>query len=399
MDELLITHGAYIPVELLIALGRLSYADYDDWRCGERPSLQSALAGNPRRVLELLESAAQWAARLGLHPEPCEYFGWGANAGTRLTFLDDEHRASEALLATHCVRRKAEAAEGDQFDLFLDGGSTAALADLRAALRGRDVHGARRALDALAAREPAHPLRPAAERLTDALVYLAAPLPAASAESELLAIEQSLLPAARDVLGPDARDLLAPFWRRLGDALAGAPFDPERPQLHASHAYAHALDWPRTVAAIEAVPDHADEPVLLERLALARLRAGDRNGAIAALSQLCWRAPQKATECLEQGRIGDFTVRQAWFAFIELDAEPDATFFPAYQLVAEPGLVRSLPETFAGGERVSVGEQAFSAVRALLCGDTAETRRAVRAAAPWLLEVYHEVRGNRIRRP
>src|SRR5690606_9232533 len=138
MDELLITHGAYIPVELLIALGRLSYADYDDWRCGERPSLQSALAGNPRRVLELLESAAQWAVRLGLHPEPCEYFGWGANAGTRLTFLDDEHGASEALLATHYVRRKAEAAEGDQFDLFLDGGSTAALADLRAALRGRE---------------------------------------------------------------------------------------------------------------------------------------------------------------------------------------------------------------------------------------------------------------------
>ncbi|HEX7080548.1 MAG TPA: hypothetical protein VF329_06005 [Gammaproteobacteria bacterium] len=190
---------------------------------------------------------------------------------------------------------------------------------------------------------------------------------------------------------------LAPFWRRLGDALAGVPFDPERPQLHASYAYAHALDWPRTIAAIEAVPDHADEPVLLERLAIARLRSGDRNGAIAALSQLRWRSPETASECLEQGRIRDFTVSQAWFAFVELDAEPDVTFFPTYQLLAEPGLVRSLPETLASGERVSAGEQAFSAVRALLRDDTAGTRRAVRAAAPWLLDAYHEARDHRIR--
>ena len=392
MDELLITHGAYIPVELLMALGRLSYADYDAWRCGERPSVQSALAGNPRRVLELLETAAEWAARLGLHPKPCEYFGWSTNAGTRLTFLDDEWRASEPLLATHYVRREAEVAEGDQFDLFFDSGSTAALADLRTALRGRDVPGARRALDALVAREPAHPLRSAVERLTDALIYLATPLPAASAESELRAIEQSLLPAARDVLGPDARDLLTPFWRRLADALAVEPFDPERPQLHASHAYAHALDWPRTIAAIEAVPDHADEPVLLERLAIARLREGDRNGAIAALSQLCWRSPETASECLEKGSIGDFTVSQAWLAFVDLDAEPDVTFFPAYQLLAEPGLVRSLPRSLASGEGMSAGEHAFRVVRALLCADSAETRRALRAAAPWLLDAYHQMR-------
>src|SRR5690606_34336339 len=96
--------------------------------------------------------------------------------------------------------------------------------------------------------------------------------------------------------------------------------------------------------------------------------------------------------CLEKGSMGDFKVSQAWLAFVELDAEPDMTFFPAYQLLAERGLVRSLPQALAGGEGMSVGEQAFRAVRALLSADSAETRRAVRAAAPWLLDAYHEVR-------
>jgi hypothetical protein len=388
MDALLIAHGAYIPVELLLALGRVRYADYEAWRCGQLASLQSALAGNPRRVLELLESAAAWAERLGLHPEPQDYFGWAANARARLRFLDPESQASEPLLATHFVHRRAEAAEGEQFDLFFDSGATAALADLRTALRARDGDGARRALDALVAREPAHRLRPSAERLIDALAHLPTPLHRAAAEAELRAIEQSLLPAARDVLGADARDLLVPFWRRLAAPLVDAPFDAERPHLHASHAYASALDWPAVIGAIAATPGHESEPALLARLAEARRRDGDRNGAIAGWCRLCWRAPDVAAERLDAADLPDATVRGAWLAFLELDAEPGAEFFPAYLLLAERGLARVLPVELGDGDGAC--ERAFRAMRRLLGGDDTDARRAVRAAAPWLLDTYLE---------
>jgi hypothetical protein len=402
MDTLLTTYGCYIPVELLLALGRLRYADYEAWRRGERPSLQTALAGNPARVLALLETAAEWAARLGLHPEPQVYFGWGANASARLSFLESDRHASEPLLATHYVHRRAEAAEAEQFDLFLDGGATAALADLRAALRGRDAPGAERALAVLVEREPGHRLRPAAERLTDALASLPIPLAPSAAEAELRAIEQSLVPAARDVLGAEARDVLVPFWQRLAAALDGVAFDPERPRLHAGYAHARALDWPRAVAAIEAVPGHAEIPELLGPLAEVRLRDRDRNGAIAAWCRLCWRAPAAATECLDATNFPDFGVREAWFAFLELDAEPGTTFFPAYLLLAEPGLAKRLPEDLGdadGDGGGKPGERAYSAMRALLRVDDTEGRRSLRAAAPWLLEEYLKTREVRVQRP
>jgi hypothetical protein len=393
MDECLITHGAYIPVELLLALGRLRYADYEAWRCGERPSLQAALAGNPRRVIELLDTAAGWAVRLGLRAEPQAYFGWGANAGARLTFLDPEWQASEELLATHYVRVKTQGDEGAQFDLFLDSGVTAALADLRARLRARDADGARRALDVLVSQEPRHSSRPAAGRLIDALAHLATPLPPAAAEAELRAIEQSLSPAARDILGADARDLLAPFWRRLAAALADVPFDAAKPHLHASHAYACALDWPRVIASIEAAPGHAEQPMLLVRLAAACRLDGDRDGAIAAWCALCLLAPDAAADTLDAADLPDIAVREAWRDFLELDAEPSAVFFPAFLLLMEPGLARSLPETF--GRDAGAGEHAFRAMRALLRADDTEARRAVRAAAPWLLEAYLDARASR----
>ncbi len=398
MDALLISHGAYIPVELLITLGRLRYADYEAWRCGELPTLQRALAGNAGRVLSLLESAARWAGRLGLEPEPQTYFGWGANAAARLAFLESEWQGSEPLFATHYVRAAPAHTEAAQFDLFLDSGATAALADLRAALRARDAAGAARALEALAVREPAHRLRPAAERLTDALARLAAPVPAGAAEAELRAIEQSLLPAAREVLGPDARDLLAPFWQRLAAALAEAPFDADRPRLHASYAYARALDWRRARAAVEAVPGYDEEPALLERLAEARRRESDRNGAVAVWCMLCWRAPAAANECLGSADLPDAAVRRAWRRFLDIDVEPEpeASFFPAYLLLAEPGLARSLPDELGYARPpasiAEPGPAAFAAMRALLQSDETAARRALHGAAPWLLGEYLRVR-------
>lgn len=190
------------------------------------------------------------------------------------------------------------------------------------------------------------------------------------------------------MLGPQSHDLLSPFWQRLADTLAGTPFDPERPALHASYAYAHCLDWRRTVAAVEAVPDYAAQPVLLARLGEARYRNGDRHGAIAAWAALCWRFPADAEKTMEGPELPDTRLREAWIRFCDhdLDPPPETNLFPAYLLLTEPELARTLPTELSAGD--SVGENAFRAVHQLLHRDSMDTRRALHNAGAWLLEAY-----------
>jgi len=285
---------------------------------------------------------------------------------------------------------RVEPALAGQLDLFLNSGAAVALIDLRAALRAHDTAGAQSALAALAAHEPGHRLSPAAERLVGALARMSAPLPRAGAEDELNTLEQSLVPAARRLLGRDALEVLAPLWRRVAGALASVPFDPEHPRLHASYAYVQCLDWAGAIAAIEAVPGHASEPVLLGRLVEAHSRAGDRTSEIAAWCRLCWHAPDAASECLDAGEMPDTFVREAWLEFLELDAEPGTEWFPAYLLLGVPGLASWLPENL--GDGAGLGKRAFRAVREVLHADGAEARRALQAAAPWLLEEYLKTR-------
>jgi hypothetical protein len=387
LDRVLTTHGAYVPVELLLTLGRLRYTDYEAWRSGACPTLQSVLVGDARHAVALLNEAADWAETPGLLPERQVYFGWGEIAGQRLAFCDDGWSDADAVLATHYVR-PAVSDDGSQLDIFLDSGPVAALQDLRAALCARDPRGAERSLANLASKAPGHRLLPAAARLTDMLADLAASLLPEATESELHTLEHILLPTAQEVLGSDARDLLAAFWRRLADALAGVPFDPERPALHASYAYSRCPDWRRAVAAVEAVPNHPAEPALLARLAVARRRAGNRNGAIEALCLLCWHFPTAAETLLDDAEIPEVTLHQAWIEFrdIDLDPPPETCLFPAWYLLTEPGLAHTLASDRGTGD--NGGESAFRAVRRLLDHDCIEARKAVRAAEPWLLEAY-----------
>lgn len=181
-------------------------------------------------------------------------------------------------------------------------------------------------------------------------------------------------------------------WRRSGSAwltpLAGAPFDPEHPALHASYAYAQCLDWCRTPAAVEAVEDYAAQPVLLARLAEARCRNGDRDGAIGTWAALRWRFPADAEKIMEGPELPDNRLREAWIRFCDqnLDPPPETSLFPAYLLLIEPALARSLPAELSAGN--SVGEYAFRAVHQLLRRDSMDTRRAVHCTSAWLLEMY-----------
>ena len=49
VDRLLLEQGRLDPLELLLAADVLAYEDYEAWRMGQRPGIQSALRAAPGR--------------------------------------------------------------------------------------------------------------------------------------------------------------------------------------------------------------------------------------------------------------------------------------------------------------------------------------------------------------
>ena len=84
VQQLVMEHGEYSPLELLLAANRLGYEDYRAWREGRLGSLDAVLAGGPHEVRAWLEGAQSWAEALGLDREPAVHHGWEENAGAVL---------------------------------------------------------------------------------------------------------------------------------------------------------------------------------------------------------------------------------------------------------------------------------------------------------------------------
>ena len=150
VDALLMEQGVYDPIELLLAEGRLAYADYEAWRAREAGGLDERIFGDIERTREILESAADYAARLGLQSEHLSYIPWGGTPGQTLACSRDP--GLDQLLRTRYKR----ADDQPQLDLFMDSGATALVNDVIAALVGRDPGEAERALQRLSDAEPGH---------------------------------------------------------------------------------------------------------------------------------------------------------------------------------------------------------------------------------------------------
>ncbi len=393
VDRLILDQGAYSPVELLMALGRLPYEQYEAWRSGELEYLEDALSGNLDRIVEQLGTAAAWATRLGLRASAEPYHGWSTHAGQRLRLA--RSATAVELLRTHYRRARASA---PQMDLFLDGGAEAIVKDLGGALAARNRVLAEQHLQALLSRQPEHRLRPAAEQLCDALGHLEAPGPQDPA-AELAFLDSHLAPLARKLLGHRARDYLAPFWRRLGQALEGHPFDPTQDHLHPSWAYAQCLDWQAVHDSVLSTAKALEHPALLGRLAEATRRLDRRLEAIGLWCDLCRRFPDNAATLLGDPDLPDTGVRAAWESYHNQEqVEPDPAWFPAWLLLTEPGLARALPQEEAGP--ASAAARGFRVLQDLLSlapdaehREQVGLRRELQEAHPGFLTLYLERRG------
>ena len=384
VQQLLMEHGEYAALELLLATNRLGYEDYRAWREGRLETLDGVLADGKREICAWIEAAQSWACALDLAAEPAVHHGWEENAGTVLVASDDPR------LNAQLNTRFRHTREHGQLDLFIDSAQTAAVNALVDALTARHASEARGALERLARIDRDHGQRFHASTLISALE---APTPAEPAQGlELLErMEREWVPAAATLLGTRRRDFLAPLWRDIGRALDPAPFDPGNPERHASRAYREGLDWARMRRSVLAVLGYESEPALLARLAEADWRLRDRARAIESWFALCRLAPETFEQLIEASDFPDWSLQNAWRVAQEraLEQEMTPAWFPAWMLLEEPGLAGVLAPRHTDDEP----SRAFDLVIGLLDHPDLdergiELRRSLQALHPGLLERF-----------
>lgn len=333
VDSLLLEQGAFAPLEFLFASGRLLPADYEAWRRGEVTVLDEVLMGSRESIREELEQSAAHARALGLKEERQELgvqAGGSVGAAPRIS--------ADPRLATLIASRYVPAQSAAQMDLFFDNPVVALTTGIAGALADANASEAARLLDALYAREPNHPDLPAFDRLLEALERARQPV---TETLELLQFITAITPSARRLLGARARDLLVPQWRRMAEAARTLPYSPQAPMLHASYAWTQAQDWEEARASVLAEPEWWRHTALALRLVESGLRRRRRAEGLCAWLQLCWQTPGEAGEAVEKLKWSE--IHALWRRFLDSDEALVAQDFPAWLLLHEPALARTLP--------------------------------------------------------
>jgi len=391
IDNQLMEQGAFTPVEFLISIGRLAYADYERWRMGEIEFLDELLLGNPKRIRAQLKSAIAYAEKIGLIAEPQEFDAWHLEGqSTKLKLSADETMHHQ--LSLRFVSRR----DSPNFDMFFDSPVVVLVNSIVKSLLRRSLGDARHYLDELYQIEPNYADLATFDQLVEALEQ--SDQPAIDPRAELLKLQQ-LSPHARQLLGTQCRDFLVPLWRRLANALEGLAFSSVTPNLHNSYALAQAQDWTGVSQSIlNETGWWLDETLCLRLAECGHLRQS-RHEVLLAWCHLCWQFSPKATQLLDSGLWADPNINNLWHQYCTLEEELDleeampTEDFPAWLLLCEPGLAHSLNWDLpkidtAATQLYQLTHQLVVVRQAGEFGDELELRKALQVRQPALLRYF-----------
>ncbi len=350
VDAQLLENGAFAPLELLIASGRLSHGDYEAWRRREISCLDDVLMGSKEKIRMQLEAAAGYAHSIGLVAHSQTFHAWDSitsEDGSKPLCISADQR-----LHTLIASRYVPAPAAPQLDLFFDNPVVALTNGIVRALSARNVGEAQRQLDRLYVQAPNHADLGAFDRLLAALGHLDHPIHDPRRELGFLL---EITPSAKRLLASQASDLLRPLWRHLADALGNRPFSPIEPTVHRSFALSQAQDWRGVGDAVRGEPRWWLHVPLCLHLAQSCFYEQRRIEALEAWCHLCWRAPAAAAEVLDHRRQPDTGITLLWQRFADceeelslrhVESEPAliAADFPAWLLLHEPGLGQQLAQ-------------------------------------------------------
>lgn len=382
VDNLLRDWGAYSPLELLLAEGRLIYSDYEAWRNGEQLYLEDTLFGDLEQVYQMLVQAADYVGRLGLKPQFQPLTSWGDDKRSLLRF-SRKHELEQ--LFNTCFQRDSEQ---PQMDLFMDAVGVNLANNIVLALTNRDFKAARRLLDQLYATEPGNARLGGLEQLLESAENLHNPV--SEPEKELEFLQQYLIPLAEDLLGTGSRHYLTPIWGRLTKIFSTFSFNPFQPLQHSSYTAMQMEDWDAVRSHVEKECDWQRQPELLQRHIIACRRLRLEDVALFSWFFLCWNFPDQAEEFVER-TTGEWL--RWWNEFIDLEPELPHHDFPSWLLLRLPvlpqwfmdqGLMRSpvVPQTFMLCLRILTKSQA------VLDSEMIEIRRRLQKERPTLFEHY-----------
>ena len=354
IDRLLLEQGVYAPVELLLALGRLPFEEYEAWRYMRLTTLEHVLNDEQLSVAKLLEEAAVHARALGLVPEKVSHERWiDSVSGPLRAFRNDD---LETVWCTHYRPRT----DNTQMDLFIDNVEAALVKGVSNALVARQGEETDRLLNLL------HSHNPQSSQL-DALVTLRAAqrrfsVSSFDADHALKEMQRSIVPLATRAL-QSARDYLIPLWRGVAHAMRHSRFDAQRSESHRSYAALMGMDWMGVRESVEQEPHWRCHPILQLRRAIAldEQRLGD--AARDAWFELCWCFPQQAAATFRTGRYPLDQRRYSWQVFEDLDPPLAVTDYPAWQLLVRPDVSSVVREP---STQNSPALRPFSLVRQLL---------------------------------
>jgi hypothetical protein len=400
VDAQLMEQGAFAPLDLLFNSGRLIYSDYEAWRRREIEVLDDVLMGDRAKILAEMERAAAYAKSIGLIEQPQEFFAWGQDsAGGRSKPL---RSSAEAKMHRLIACRYLPAQNVPQMDLFFDNPVVALTNGIARALSARNLIESQRQLDRLYVQAPNHPDLAAFDQLVVGLDDLSRAVDDPGARLEFL---NAIAPTAKHLLGAGSRDYLSPLWRHLADALAEKAFSPDQPDLHRSFALAQAQDWAGVSESIVGEEGWWTHAPLCLRLAESGFRRRRRAEALTAWCRLCWLAPDRVADGVEQIRQLDLS--GLWQAFLDCEeevsgdvSEPALTArdFPAWLLLHEPGLARQLSADLPGGH--SPAEENYRCVHRWIHAHRAHQqqeemalRKSLQQSHPVLFEVLKRSAG------
>src|SRR5437588_817033 len=140
VDRLVLERGELDPLEFLLAMGCLDYADYRQWRQRRRRELQSALTIPVEEVTAALAHAQAYAAEQHLSIELCPSTAWDQDQGPLSI-------GPSQTLVQLCSQRLVRPGDRRQGDLFQDSARTLALEALHRALAEHRFDAARTDLE------------------------------------------------------------------------------------------------------------------------------------------------------------------------------------------------------------------------------------------------------------
>jgi hypothetical protein len=112
-SELLKAKGFISPVEVFIRMGCLDAKDYDSWRHGRVPYLESVINGSLNQITFIMKTLRRNSINGGLKPSWTAYRSWGKGGGRELRFSKSRTPSIEQAYSTHFVKKQTSDTVGE----------------------------------------------------------------------------------------------------------------------------------------------------------------------------------------------------------------------------------------------------------------------------------------------